>query len=274
MLRRAVNTTSKMTSKYLTLFWHFRKIQLMKQLEYRGDFIFWSLISVMWTFFNFFFFDLIASVNNGIGNWNPDQITILIGVFTILDAFTWSFFYHNMQRYTQMVFSGELNQLLSKPIDTQFILMTQTNSYNNLLRLAVGIGMIGWTLPKLGIQLGLLSLISFLAVLLVALTFIYFLWFTMSTLAFWVEKLTNINEVIPSFRKIWQVPRQVYQGVVGLLLTIVLPLGLIVSLPAEVLIQKTSFEWIGYLTLFTIGLICFSRWFFIISVKRYSGIAN
>lgn len=263
-----------MSNKYLTLFWHFRKIQLMKQLEYRGDFIFWSLISLMWTIFNFFFFDLIARVNNGIGSWNADQITILIGVFTILDAFTWSFFYHNMQRYTQMVFSGELNQLLSKPVDTQFVLMTQTNSYNNLLRLAAGVGMIWWTLTKMGAQLGLLSLLGFVLVLFISLTFIYFLWFTLSTMAFWVEKLTNINEVIPSFRRIWQVPRQVYQGVAGVLLTLVLPLGLVVSLPAEVLIHQSSIQWIGYMALFTAGLICFSRWFFMISIKRYSGIAN
>jgi ABC-2 type transport system permease protein len=260
--------------RYWIIFWKFRHIQLMKVLEYRGDFIFWSIVSLMWTAFNFFFFYVLADVNNGIGGWNVHQMNTLMAVFTILDAFTWSIFYHNMQMYTRMVFSGDLNQLLVKPVDTQFLLMTQTNSYNNFLRLFAGVGMLFWSVPQLGITLTVGTLIGFIVVLLISLIFIYTFWFMLSTLSFWVEKLDNINDVIPSLRRVWQVPREVYRGVIGVLLTLVVPLGLVVSLPAEIIIGNAAWEWIAYFGVFTLLLTFFSRWFFNFSIRRYSGIAN
>jgi ABC-2 type transport system permease protein len=263
-----------MKNKYWTLFWQFRKIQLMKQVEYRGAFIFWSIVSFMWTGFTFFFFSLIAGVNNGIGGWNQQEIYALIAVFTIVDAFIWGFFNPNMVEYTQKVFSGELTSFLTKPINTQFLLMTQSNNYHNFLRIFLGIAILNRVLPQLGIVLNLASIVIFILIIFTSLTFIYMLWFILGTFSFWVDKLENVNHILPAISRIWQVPREVYTGLTATILTLVLPLGLIVTLPTEVLLQRAALKWLLYLLIFTTALTFFSRWFFQFSVKKYSGIGN
>jgi ABC-2 type transport system permease protein len=260
--------------KYWSIFWKFRMLHLMRQMEYRGDFLFWTVVATMWTIFNFFFYILIAGVNGGIAGWSIIEMYILMAVFSLLDTFTWSFFYQNMQEYTNSIFSGKMNMLLTKPIDTQFMLMTQTNSLNNIFRFFIGIGVLAWAVPQLEVSVSLFTWLLFVIMFIVALAFIYFLWFFLSTFAFWVEKLDNINNMIPAMRRVWQVPRQVYTGITSVLLTLVIPIGLVVSVPSEILVSKAAPFWLLYLTGFAVGMFFISRWFFNFSIKKYSGIGN
>jgi ABC-2 type transport system permease protein len=107
-----------------------------------------------------------------------------------------------------------------------------------------------------------------------AVFFLYNLWFILSTLAFYVEKLDNINDIVPSLRRAFQVPRSVYTGLASLIFTVILPIGLISSLPSEVLLGKSNSWWLIYfigVALFTFG---FARIFFKFAIKKYSGVAN
>jgi ABC-2 type transport system permease protein len=255
-------------------FWKLRSIHLMRMVEHRADFVFWSVVASMWTVFNFFFFDMIYRVSGSVAGWSIYELYVLLSVFTILDAFTWSLFYYNMRNYSQMIFNGDLNQLLTKPVDTQFMLMTFHNSYNNIFRFAVGVSLLIWSLQKLQYSPSLLQISVFVVSLLLAFTFLYSLWFIMTTFSFYVEKLDNINEIFPAIRRAWQVPRSVYTGILSFVFSILIPLGLITSVPSEILLGRDSWGWVTYLLVVTIVTVILSRVFFNYSLKRYVGQAN
>jgi ABC-2 type transport system permease protein len=260
--------------RYWQIFWQFRRLRFMAMLEYRADFFFWSFISIMWTVFNFFFFDLILGATGMIGGWTRPEIYVLLSTFSILDAFTWSFFYANMNDYTDSVFSGELSMYLTKPIDAQYLLSIKENSYNNVFRFVIGIGILIWSVGQLPYKLTPLHWLGYLGLLSISLLFIYSLWFLIATLSFWVDKLNNLNEVVPQSRRMWQVPRSIYTGLASVLFTVIVPLGLVSSIPSEILVQKLEYNW----TLFFIGITIFlfglGRWFFQVSIKKYSSVGN
>jgi ABC-2 type transport system permease protein len=264
----------KRVTTYWQFFWKCRQVHLMRSMEYRTDFLFWGFVSVMWTIFNVFFFSLILNVSDSIAGWSAAEMYILLAIFTIVDAFTWSFFYHNMSQYTQTVFSGELSQVLLKPLDAQFMIMTQSNSYNNIFRLLLGILMLFWAVPQLSTPVTISQLITAGFLLALSLTFIYFLWFCISTLSFWVEKLDNINEVIPTIRRVFQVPADVFTGIASTIVTVILPLGLVTTLPSNAVRGGLNVGTVIYFFIFTFLLILFSRWFFFISIKKFTGSAN
>jgi ABC-type uncharacterized transport system permease subunit len=268
------NTYMKRIPLYWRLFWKFRALQLQVMMEYRADFIFWAFVSLMWTWFNFFFFQIIIGVNHSLAGWSLDQMYLLLGVFTMFDSFTWSFFAYNMRRYTNFIFEGSLSQFLVKPIDTQFMMTLQWNTYNNIFRFLAGIWIVVQSCQKLGISFNFFNILLFIFLFCVGLFFIYSLWFMISTGAFWVEKLNSINDVVPELRRAFQVPKEVYSGLFSTLFTVILPVGLISALPSEALLSRYSWSWIIYFTCFTIFLFYLSRWFFHISLKRYQGIAN
>lgn len=243
-------------------------------MEFRTNFLFWSTIGIAWSLFNFFFFGVIAGVNNGIGGWSVNEMYLLLSIFTILDAFTWSFFYRNMQEYTDAIYSGRLNDILVKPIDAQFLLMTKENSYNNVFRFILGVGVLIWSLWQLQIMPSLLMIVLFLVTLSAGLLLMYSLWFALSTITFYVENLDNVNNIVPSLRRVWQVPKSVYTGAISVIVTVLLPVGLITSVPGEILIQRWSWVSVGYLCIFSLAVFGMSRWFFKLSIRRYTGIAN
>ncbi len=260
--------------KHWGLFWQFRKAHLMRQMEYRADFWFWSLVSAVWTGFNVFFFSMIFNVSGGIGGWNLAEMYLLLATFNIMDSFTWSFFYHNMSHYTEAIFSGELSQWLVKPVNLQFLLMTQSNSYSNISRFLIGCAMLGWSIHQLQLALNPFNIIGYLCALVISSAFIYFTWFLVATCAFWVEKLENINEIVPIMRRVYQVPASVYTGISSFVFTVLLPFGLLSSVPSEILLNTFSWKSLIYLSLFTGGLILLSHWFLKISIKKYSSVGN
>ncbi len=261
-------------AKYWTIFWYFRSIAVSMMLQYRASFIFWLVVSTMWTLFNFFFFHLITRVSGGIGGWNENEITLLIAVFSIIDSLTWSFFYPNMKNYTAAIFSGDVNYWLLKPIDLQFLAMTGTNSLSNAGRLFIGIGVLFWSLNALSLQPAWWQFGLFFLFLVLSMLFIYFWWFILSTMAFWFEKLDSINEMIPIFRVMWQVPRSIYSGLIAFFVTIVIPFGVVTSLPSEILLGKADFGWLVYFAAATFFSVWFSRWFLRFSLKKFSGTAQ
>lgn len=260
--------------KYWKIFWRFRLLSFMQLLEYRGNFFFWSTVSLMWTVFNIFFFAVITRVSGNIGGWTLPEMFLLLGVFTIFDTMTWSFFWHNMTEYSRAVFSGKLNEQLVRPVDTQILLMVAHGSYTSVFRFFAGLYIIVKALHDLQLHPSVGQILGFAATLLLAFTFVYFLWFILSTLSFWVEKLDNINEIIPTFRRVWQVPRTIYQGIASTIFTVLLPLGLVTSLPSEILLGRPNWSLIGYLAVFTLGTVIVSRLFFRWSIIKYVGMAN
>lgn len=246
-------------------------MNLMVMLEYRGDFFFWGFISVMWTSFNFFFTNLLVSSTGSLAGWSRDEMFVLMSVFTIYDAFTWSFFYFNMQRYMTKVFTGELDMFLVKPVDAQFMLSVEHNNYNNIFRLSIGVVMLIVSLLRLHQPLSVLSVLLFLILFLLGFVITYSIWFMIATLSFWVERLNNLNDILPSLRRLSQLPRGMYTGVSSFLFCVILPVVLVTSVPAETLVHKASLVWSLYFVIFSFVMFIVSRQFFFYSIKKYSG---
>jgi len=260
--------------KYWQLFWLFRQMSVMKLVEYRSDFWFWMVVSMMWTLFNFFFFSLIMNVSQNIAGWNRAELYVLLSVFTMLDAFTWSVMAQNMWDYTDDIFQGKLSTLMVKPVDLQFVTMWRSTSYNNLPRFFIGIAVLIWSLKLAGVQPSWSTILYFSVLLISGFILVYSVWYITCTLAFWTEKLDNINEIVPGLRRIWQVPREVYSGLSSVLLTVIVPLGLVTSVPSEMLLGRDS-GWLAiYLLIASLVSLLISRWFLHFSVKKYTSVGG
>lgn len=259
--------------KYWKIFWQFRKIDVMKLLAYRLDFVFWSGISVMWTIFNFFLLWILVGITGQIGGWNTQQILLLIATYTIIDSFTWSIFYPNMYQYTQEIFDGALSGWLLKPVSARFIIMTRFSNIHNIFRLIMGIVVALWAGWQLG-GLNLANLLFYSFLVVVSSATVYVLWFVIATAGFWVERLNNINDILPSLRRVYQAPHTIYQGFFAILFNTVIPLGLLSSVPSEVLFTTPSWILIGQLLLFLGVLMVISNWFWQVSIRRYGSVGG
>lgn len=263
-----------MKNKYWNLFWLFRKNELMKMMEYRGDFFFWLVVSLMWTAFNYFFFYVIFGNTDSVAGWNQDELVIVLSFFTMVDALTWSVFWPNMSHYTQSVFNGELSTFLLKPANTVYLLTTAYSTYHNVPRFFVGLAVLVLTAIKLDISVSILHILLITLLLGTTVIFLYSGWFMLATLSLWVEKLQNINDIMPGFRRIYQIPRQVYTGFTSVLVTFIFPVGLVTTLPSEVLLRDIPWLFIAYYIGFSLVFGALSIAFFNYSIRKYSSVGG
>ena len=261
-------------NKYWKLFWHFRKIQLMKMIEYRGDFFFWLIVSLMWTAFNYFFFYLIFGNAKTIAGWTLDELMVVLSFFTMIDALTWSVFWPNMSHYTEDVFSGKLSKYLLQPANSIFLLTTEHVTYHNIPRFFIGLIILILTALKMDVSVSFVQLLTIVTLFITSVIFLYSGWFILATCSFWVEKLQNINEIMPGFRRIYQVPRQVYTGVTAITISFIFPVGLVTSLPSEVLLRTTPWGLVLYFICFTALFAFLAISFFRISIRKYSSVGG
>ena len=260
--------------RYWTVFWRLRAMRLQAILEYRSDFLFWSGMSLIWTVFNYFFVALLGSVTGDIAGWNVAELLVLLSIYSIFDSLTWSFFYPNMRDYTAAIFSGKLDYTLVRPMDTQFLIMVANNNFGHISRFIVGIGGLVWSLQHLPYAISGWNLMYMLVGLICSSVLLYSLWFMIASVAFWVEKLDSINDIVPSLRRLFQVPRQVFTGVSSVLLSVIVPLALVTTIPAELVLGRAEPGWVVYFVLFTLAAAIGARWFFNLSLKKYSGVGS
>jgi len=260
--------------KYWTLFVAFRKIQFLKMMEYRSDFWFWMFVSLMWTGFNYFYFGLVFSQGNGVEGWSYDQIMLLISFFTMIDAFTWSVFWPNMSELTKEVFNGEMSKYLVKPVNTIYFVLTQRATYHNVPRFIIGFIVLLHTINKLELSVSLWQMILALVAFCFGILLIYSCWFILATCSFWVERLTNINDVMPQFRSVYQVPVKVFTGLPGFVFSFIIPLGLVTTVPSEIILGKSNISMLIYLIFISLVFFSVSAKFFNISIKKYSSVGG
>lgn len=268
------NQLASLLHRHVKLFIRFRSIDMMKVLEYRSSFIFWVLINILWSLFNIIFFSILVDVSGSIGGWNRQEVFVLLGVFTIIDAFTWSIFYTNLSEYASDIFDGRLSLLLCRPVNTQFYIMSRKLNPQIMFRLLIGIIIVIMSLSQLNIWPAFFTWMLFLTFLSISFICLYSFWFMLTTCAFFFERLENINEIIPAVRRLWQVPRSVYQGAISVSLTNIIPFLLITSVPSEILLHRFSYSVLLYYAVFTFILFLLSKRFFTFAVRHYSGMAN
>lgn len=244
-------------------------------MEYRTDFVFWLVVSLMWTGFNYFFISLIFGESTNVYGWSYDELLIVLSLFTMIDALTWSVFYNNMNEYTNAVFNGELSKHLLRPVNTIFVLTTQKISYNNVPRFVIGLIVLVSTTIKLDVSVSLFDLLLVVLLFICGMVFIYSGWFILATLSLWVEKLQNINDIMPGFRRVYQVPRQVYTGITAVMFTFIFPIALITSLPGEIITGKNPpLGLVLYFIGATASIVLLARAFFWYSIRKYSSVGG
>ena len=256
--------------RYFQLWTQQIKFSIQRLFEYRSDFFMWSFVAFGWTCFQLVFYNVLLVQSSTIAGWTSDHVLAFIGTFMILDGLTWGLLWGNMNDYTQSVFNGSLDVLLTQPLDPQFRLSTRNISFTNLPRVIIGIFLVIRHAQFISLQ----QFFFFILMIFCAFIAVYALWFFTTTFTFWAEKMSNIIEIVPTLRGIWYVPAEVYVGPLSTLLTIILPFALITTVPARILFHDYRWNEIGILIIFTVILFTFTRWFFHYSIKKYSGIGS
>src|SRR3954454_18078213 len=105
---------------------------LAREMEYRGNFILMGLSNLAWMLLFLVLVLVLLSNVQSIAGWSLDQMLVLTGIFQVINASTFLLFENNMNKLSEQLNKGELDYVLLKPLDAQFLVSTRFLSLGQL----------------------------------------------------------------------------------------------------------------------------------------------
>jgi ABC-2 type transport system permease protein len=208
-----------------------------------------------------------------IGGWRFEEAIALFGVFLFYEGVIDLVLYPNLNKLPDHVRTGSLDFMLLKPISTQFQVSFRYASLWQVPEIFLGLGLVVYAMAALdalslgAAALGLLLLLSGAAIL-------YSIWFMLTTTAFWLVKVGNIPELFHAIFAAGRFPVSAFPAWIRILLTFVVPVAFITTVPAEAAIGRL--DWLTGLESFGMAIVALalSRAFWRLAVRNYTSASS
>ncbi len=258
--------------RYLHLSKTFLQFALISSMAYPADFLTWAAIDFVWAFVNIGFFRILLLNVPRISGWTFDELVLPLGLFSLLNAFIWGTFYGNMKNLAKGVNRGDLDFIVIKPVSGQFFVSVKEVSVSLFPSVIVGIFLLIY-----GFYINHLNLISLLylpVIIFSSLLIIYSLYFISVLPVFWTSRLSNISELMPQLADTARYPTQIFPVFMRFILTFIIPLGLLVIFPGQILLSRFRPINLLYPLLAGIILLYISHRLWRLALRHYSSASS
>lgn len=225
--------------KYLLLYWAFFRASLTADLEFRANLATRIVTDIFWYAAQIISFEVLFNFTDDIGSWNRAQMRIFLGILFVVDAVYMVIFSTNLDFFSDNVRKGSLDLLLTKPMNSQFIMSCQRASTAHLGNLILGLAWLVWALSGQDEYVGwrLLWLIPLVPS---GVLIFYSIRFLFSAMAVIFTRAENIQYMFYSLYKLGMRPDTIYPPWLKYAVLTIAPFGLIASVPARVALGMAS----------------------------------
>src|SRR5262249_40849202 len=147
---------------------------------------------------------------------------------------------------------------LLKPIDEQFLLSLRKVDWSTVPNVAVGAALMGLALWQIGEPIPPGRAAAFLLVFACGVGIPYGFLLLLTSTSVWLVRNQSLYELWWLFSSLMRYPRQIFEGwwrPVGLFFTFVLPVMLVVNVPAETMVKALRPDFVAYTVAATVVLL-------------------
>jgi viologen exporter family transport system permease protein len=266
---------------YVRVFLTFVRNSLVRDMMFPTNFIIEAISSIGWVTMNIALYVLIYHYTNQIGTgddaWNKYQFFVFLGTAMLINNIVQMFFMPNAEEFSELIRTGNLDFMLLKPIDTQFLISLQRVDWSNLANVLVAIGLLIYAVPRLaGFTPSLAAIVLYPLYVLMGVLIMYSVMVTLAATSVWIGRNQSLYDFWFYITNFARYPMEIYKGPIGgwlcWALTFLLPVMVVVNVPARMMAKPLQAEY-AYLALFailaTVGSFAASRWIFTKALASY-----
>ncbi len=260
--------------RYLRVLGIFYKAAILTDLEYRANFVTNVLMSIVTALATIFTMGVFFQHTDSLGGWTYNEALIVLGLFQFFLGMVDTFISPNVRDFTEHLRLGTMDFILTKPLNSQFHASLRRINIWRSADMLIGAGIIVYALHRLNVTLTPDRLAMFGALLACAAIILYALIMLLITSAFWFVQLENVMELMFTFYEAGRFPVNVFPNAVRLILTFVVPIAFITTVPAAVVLGRLNAEFVLFALIVTTVLFaaCVAFWRF--AVKHYSSASS
>ncbi|HZE87311.1 MAG TPA: ABC-2 family transporter protein [Methylomirabilota bacterium] len=228
----------KKTKHYTKVYKMLLRLNFARLLAYRADLVNSTIAHTIWASFTIVQMLLLTSKTSHIFGWSRNELLILAGMYNIIYSFFYMFFSRGFNQFSTTINFGRLDGILTKPIDSQFLMTCLNITYTHLIRLIWGVGFLAYVLFTMRVIVTPLVLLGFIVLVVFSVMIIYSFWMLIMTLTIWFPKLSNLADLLYQINQISKFPQEIYKGASLYLLILLFPLTVVIVTPAKEILQK------------------------------------
>ncbi len=234
--------TEALVHKYFKLWKSFFANSLTRDMEFKANLLGGVAVDVVFYCVQYFFFSIIYSYVDALGSFTREDVLIFLIITFLADTIYMLLFSGNLFSLNRLVVQGDLDFVLLKPINSQFFVSFRfVRSYALISIFFLTMILIRQCL----IHSQHIEIINFLYFL-ISFTLGALIWysidFMIACLTFWFKNFTVGGWLSHELLKFSARPDTIYTGLVRKLLFSFIPMALISSVPARMLIYGFNLE--------------------------------
>ena len=255
----------------LRLAWIHLRVGVLNEMQYRANFFIQLVQSTVAVATGLIALAVIFDHTTDLNGWSRGELIVVMGVFTLVGGLIGFAIEPNMGRVLADIHMGTFDYVLTKPADSQLLSSVRQFHLWRLVDAGVGLGVIVWGLIRLDGSSGPDELAGFALTLLAGFVLIYCLWLIVTAGAFWVVRMDQVQELFFGLYRAGQYPVTVYPIGLKLVLTYLVPIGFAVTVPAESLTGRLTWERVVATALFLVVVLIVTRLIWRAGTRRYAG---
>ncbi|MDX2112057.1 MAG: ABC-2 family transporter protein [Verrucomicrobiota bacterium] len=257
--------------RHLSLALHYFRLGLATEMEYRMNFFIQLITACINLAVSLGGLEIIFSHTQTLNGWTHTELLALIGVYFLMSALIHTIIQPSLQKFMEDVRGGTLDFLLLKPVEPQWLVSVRQVQVMQLANVLLGAVVITVALMRMGTAITIAHTAAFLLALTLGLIIVYCFWLMLATLVFWFLKIDNILVIFESLYEAGRWPVGIYPAWLKFILTFVVPVAFVVTVPAEALAGRLSPQTLGIGVLLAVAMLVLSRWFWRRGLRRYEG---
>lgn len=246
------------------------RLNVVKLLTYRADFLNSILSHSIWAGFTLVQMLLLTTKTSHVFGWSRSELLVLAAMYNIIFCFFYLFFSRGFSSFSTTINFGRLDGILTKPIDSQFMLTCLYVTYTHLIRFFFGVGFLIFAVTTGGLTITPVAVIETIGLIIFSVMTIYSFWMLVMTLIIWFPKLSNLTDLLYQTNQISKFPQEIYKGASLYLFFVLFPLTVIVVTPTKVLLQQATLLDVGFLIVCAVTLFAITRVFWKYALRFYT----
>jgi ABC-2 type transport system permease protein len=247
------------------------RVGVMNDLQYRVNFALQVLQSILAVGVGLIVFQLVFSHTTQLNGWTHSELLAILGVQAVMAGVIHAVIQPNMMRLSEEVQDGKLDHALTKPVDAQVLISVREVQLWQAVDIPIGAVIIGFSLARLGGNVGVLDALAFAVALAFGAVLLYCFWLVLATGSFWVVRMWFLPDLFEGIFQTGRFPVGIYPDWLRFGITFLVPIAFAITVPAEAVTSRLDWQTLAFAALFTVAAFGFARWFWRFGLRRYTG---
>ncbi|HWL07489.1 MAG TPA: ABC-2 family transporter protein [Planctomicrobium sp.] len=222
----------------------FFRNSLVRAMMFRGHFLIEMLTQTFWIAAQLVLFQIIYGKVSRIQGWSQYEYFAFLATGMLINGLVEAFFMPNCANLSEKIRTGSMDFAMLKPIDTQFLISFETVDFAMINQVVISLGILGYSLWYLGVTITIVNVLLYLLLVVIGVILFYSLMITLASTSIWMGRNQSLYEFWFYITVFARYPQNFYRQVQGteilwFTFSFLLPILLVVTVPARVLLEKT-----------------------------------